>query len=99
MDKVIFIPTSFGMPEQDDIYEVLKRVKNQDQNFIVRDIVWLREGKWVSMSGKPVPEEDVRAWQLKEPLSWGRIGGNHEKEGYDGNDADGGVREDEAGFI
>ena len=70
MDKVIFIPIHFGKPDRDDIYEILRRVRNQDRDFIVRDIVWLRNGEWVTMSGKPLPDDDVRAWEMKGELTW-----------------------------
>lgn len=56
-DGFIYIPTRFGLPE-DGIYAVMRQVKS----YLVKDIVWRREGKWVSLDGKPLPDENIKSW-------------------------------------
>jgi hypothetical protein len=43
--KIIFVPTKFGKPKKEDIYEVSRRIVNRNGEFVVKDIVWLRDGK------------------------------------------------------
>jgi len=63
--KIIFVPIKFGKPKKEDIYEVSRRIVNRNGEFVVKDIVWLRDGKWVSMSGEPIPDDQVKAWERK----------------------------------
>ena len=63
--NVVFVPSKFGKPKKDDIYEVIRRVKNQEEFYTVKDIVWLRKGKWVSMRGAEIPDDQVKAWERK----------------------------------
>lgn len=63
---ITFIPAKFGKPKIDDIYEVVRNVKNREELYMVKDIVWLRKGKWVTMAGKEIPDDQVKAWERKQ---------------------------------
>ena len=67
--KVVFVPASYGKPKKDDIYEIIRRVKNHDKVYIVKDVVWLRDGEWVAMNGQKIDETEVEAWELKGGIS------------------------------
>lgn len=63
---ITFIPAKFGKPKIDDIYEVVRNVKNREELYTVKDIVWLRKGKWVTMAGKEIPDDQVKSWERKQ---------------------------------
>ena len=77
-DKVTFIPATFGNPKKEDIYEVFRKVKNRNETFTVKDIVWYRNGKWVSMAGQDIPDDQVRSWGRRNHEKKDKRRGNHD---------------------
>ena len=61
-DNVLYVPVYFSLPKEDGIYAVKRDIKGN----VVKDIVWRIRGCWLTMEKKPIPEENIKAWEYKE---------------------------------
>lgn len=72
------IPTRLGKPSKDGVYAIQRRMplkvwpdgpnaKPEIKEYVdLKEIVWLKNGNWVSMNGKPIEDKEVSSWEKED---------------------------------